>query len=63
MKVLKFTLPTTDQVLYTELNETKQNVFDNYIGGDDGMYAVEDIQVEEVEMTQEAFDALPEFEG
>lgn len=61
LKFLKFTHPDMPGFLITEPNETRENVLENYL---DPMFSsVDDFTVLDVEMTQEEFDALPEFEG
>ncbi|MBP1626922.1 MAG: hypothetical protein H6Q00_1397 [Holophagaceae bacterium] len=62
-KFLKFTHPKMSGYLITEPGETREGVAENYIGdyvepGDLDLFTVED-----VEMTAEEFEALPEFEG
>ena len=63
MKVLQFTHPKMRGFLITDANQTREDIATDYIGDEfqDGDLAA--FTVEEMEMTQEEFDALPEFEG
>ena len=63
LKFLKFTHPKMSGFLITELNETRENVAENYLGDSPEPGDLDAFTVAEVEMTQGEFDALPEFEG
>ena len=66
IKFLKFTHPKMSGYLITELGETRENVAQNYLCDFDTDPTKADLDLFkacEVEMTQEEFNALPEFEG
>ena len=62
MKMLKWHHPKFSGYLITEPTETRESIAENNLGdiepGD-----LEAFTVEEVEMTEEEIEALPEFEG
>ena len=60
LKFLKFNHPDMPGWLITEPNETRENVRENFLESESSL---DEFTVEEVEMTKEEFDALPEFEG
>lgn len=63
MKFLKFEHPKLSGYLIAEPSETKENVAENYLGDDVEPGDLDAFTITEVDMAQEAFDALPEFDG
>lgn len=63
MKYLKWNHPKFSGWLITETNETRENLAENYLGDDVEPGDIDAFTVKEVELTDEEFEALPEFEG
>lgn len=63
VKYLKFEHPKMSGYLITETNETPQDVADNYIGDDFEPGDLEAFVIQEVEMTKDEFENLPEYSG
>jgi len=62
-KYLKWRHPKFSGWLITETNETRENVAENYLGINEEPGDLEAFTIEEIEMTKEEFETLPEFEG